>query len=496
MGEPQAAIVSQWNGIDARGNDLRTTRKSLDHPRDMRNFALDDNGHLFMPPASELIHSFPSGDESIIQMQYVEDPRGIIIQMESGKVYHFNLPTTGNWDISDFDLTTLVSSLDRPEALIWTISSLSKGIFGNAARGTSTGGQTFEVEDDSGVSATEITDLPRDGQASFSVLWKGRRFVVVRGRQVWYSELNEHQDFPDDNTFRIGGDDGGNDWITNPGFVQGIATWEDTLLFFMNSSVWMLTGGSDPDTWQLRNTLADMGSDGGGWTLVPSQYGVFTFGGGNQGDRGVYNFQGSQAQKVSDPVFQLMGGSLRARNSYGSYILHTGRNSENQIQVLLYNFRNQRWVAYDGYRNSVSVPTPHGYFISDELDLYFVPSGSSTPSEFPRKPNRDATVTLGWEDEGHPNGLVRYLGVKISGKKSGGEPTVQVAATIPAGITFTSTAVKLTTDTFDGLLLPLRFRGPGIELELTITPDTDDDEVLIESLELIHSRKGEKVSRH
>ena len=166
MGSVEGIVTNVWNGLDARGRSTRSNRNQLESPKELVNMVVDENGHLFMPAASQLAHTFSSGDTRIIQMQYVETPRGILVQMESGKVYHFKLPTASQWDPSHLDVTQVVEELDVPEALIWTISSSGKGIFGNSARGDDTGGQTFEVEDDEGITATEITDLPMDGQAS------------------------------------------------------------------------------------------------------------------------------------------------------------------------------------------------------------------------------------------------------------------------------------------------------------------------------------------
>lgn len=501
MGAVEGIVTNTWQGLDARGRSTRSERNQLDAPRELVNMVVDENGHLFMPAASALGHSFPSGDTRIMQMGYVEDPRGIVIQMESGKVYHFGLPIGSQWEPADLDLTEIVASLAAPDALLWTISSIEKGIFGNATRGEGPhDGQTFEVEDDGTgtIVATDVSanDLPEDGQASYSALWKGRRFVVVRGREVYFSELNQHQTFPEDNMFRIGGDDGSNDWVTNPGFVQGMATWEDILLFFMTSSVWMMSGGGGSDSWQLRDTISDMGTNGGAWTLVPTQYGVFSFGGGNQGDRGIYNFQGQTAKKISDPVFQVLSGPLRGRNSFGNYVLHGQSDTEDELQIYLYDYRRQLWTTFDGYRNSISIATPHGFFISDDLDLYHVPADSETPSAFPRKSGRGGKVTVGWEDEGNIAGLVRILGIKVGGKRRGtGTPTIQATVRTPNGGVVTSAVTDIPTDSFDNLVLPVNIRGAAAEITLEITPSSDSSEVLLESLQLIYSRKGEKLSR-
>jgi len=495
MAEVSSFIVPEWGGIDARGKDLRTNRRSLNNPRRIENMTIDENGHLFMPRAAKLAHTFPSGEGRITQMQYLETPRGLLVQTtENNKVYHFRLPLTGQWETGDLNVTDLIN-LNVPN-LIWAISSVGKGLFGNSTRGTGPhDGQTLEVEDWNNPTVTDISaeDLPREGQASFSTFWKGRRFVVVRGRQVWFSELNDHNNFPEDNTFRIGGDDGGNDWVTNPGFIQGMASWEDQLLFFLNSSVWMMSGGGDPNTWQLRDTLSTMGTIGGAWTLASTQYGVFSLGGQNQGDRSVYLFNGGTSEKVSEPVDNFIGGQVRATQQFGYYILSIGTDSEAHLQFLLFDILRRRWSAFTGYRYGVATPTPHGFFISDLNNLYHIEAGSR--KSFPRKPGLNAKVTMGWEDERHPNKLTRFLGVKLSGKKSGGTPTVAITARLPNGESLTTGAQSLTEDTFDGLLLPLNFRGPAVEFDLEIVPDTDEDEVVIESLELMHSRKGEKLSR-
>lgn len=47
-------------------------------------------------------------------------------------------------------------------------------------------------------------------------------------------------------------------------------------------------------------------------------------------------------------------------------------------------------------------------------------------------------------------------------------------------------------DSYDSMVFPIQLRGHAIELEFTVTAD-DDVSVLIESVELVISRKGEKV---
>lgn len=500
MGEPTSAIVSQWNGLDTRGKNLRTSRKQLDLPRELVNLILDESGHLYMPRASELIHTMSSGDGIIVQIHFIYTPRGLVVQTADGVLYHISIPTAED-SVTSGDLTvTELMTLNTTEET-WSLSLDGYSLIGNSTRGTGPhDGQTIKIEDDGsgGVTSSDVSssDLPFDGQASYSTMWKGRRFVVTRGRQVHYSDLNEPLTFSENNYFDIGGDDYGSGWVENPGTVQGMVSWENVLLFFLNSSVWMMSGGGSPDSWQLQDTLPTMGNIT--WkTLQSTQHGVLTYGGANLGKRAIYNFRGnaSSAEKTSTPVDELIAGELSSSQQFGNYILHTRQSSESDIQVLLLDLAEGNWSSFDGYRESVAAPTHSGFFITDNLNLYYTPGGSDTYRAFPRKPGRPAKVTLGWEDEGHVTGMVRFMGVKLSGKKSGGNPTVEVTARIPEGSSYSSDPVQLTNDVFDGFLLPLRLRGHAVEIELTITPDTDDDEVLIESLELISSRKGEKLSR-
>lgn len=497
MGSVEGIVTNVWKGLDARGRSTRSERNQLDAPRELVNMLVDENGHLLMPSASELVHSFDSAQGRVLQMGYIEHPRGILVQMETGKVYHFNLPISGSWSSTDLAVTDLIDLL-APDDPIWALSGINLGFFGNATRGAGPHtGQTITVDEDGtgAVIATDQSgpDLPQDGQASYSTFWKGRRFVVVRGRSVWFSELNQPLTYLEDNLFTIGGDDAGNDWPTSPGFVQGMVSWEDVLLFFLQSSVWMLTGGGDTDSWQLRDTIAAVGNSSP-WALQTTQHGVFTLGAGAQGDLGVYVFRGSSAEKVSSPVDELINGQIRSAQQFGYYILSVGKPSVDSLQFLLYDIRQKLWTSYDGFRHGVAVPTPHGFFVSDGLDLYFTPINDRRT--FPRKSGRSGRVTLGWEDEGNTAGLVRILGVKVAGKRSGsGTPTIQATVRTPNGGLVTSPAVDVPTDVFDNLVVPVNVRGSAAEITLEITPGSDSSEVLIESLQLVYSRKGEKLSR-
>jgi len=490
----EATLVTSWQGLDTRGKDLRTHRRELNVPRELVNFMLDENGHLYMPPANaQLAYTFPSDDGRIESIRFLENPRGYIIQTLK-RLYWFNLPGAGSWSPSDLNVQTLVNDIgDLANYRIWALSSGGYGLVGWTSRGSGPhDGNTWKIEGD-GPEDVTITDVgsqvPREGQASYSALHNGRRFFVVRGRRVYFSELNEHLTFGEDNEFTVGGDDGGNTFIDNPGFVQGVVSWRDNLYLFMQGSVWALNGAG-PDSWTMYR-LPVIEGNASPWALVPTSEGIYTFAGRNLSNLGVYLFSGTHAQKVSEPVDELIAGRLSATHQWGYYILSTAQTGEDDIQLLLYDPGRQTWMSYDGWvRAEVCASTDPA--IADGLNLWIVEPNSQI---IPRKSGRGAYITMGWADDGHPTGHVRFLAAKVSGKKSGGTPTLRVTARTPNGGIVVSDDHPLTTDTFDGMVIPINLRGHAAEMTLEVIPDTDDDTVLIESFQLIHSRKGEKVSR-
>lgn len=493
MGQVQAEVITHWNGIDQRGESLRTTRAGLQDPREIVNFILDGNGHLFMPRAvNTLIHTF-TGEGSILSLRYVAYPDGLVIQTET-KIWYLQRGET---------TPVLVGTPDDPEWRIWALSGPDVSYVGYAARGTSSGGQTWKLEPDGsgGVTITELTDQP---VASFSTFYKGRRFVMDRGREILFSELNQLETFLEDNVFNIAGDDGGNSLMANPGFVKGMVGWEGFLTIFLTGSIWILTGSSI-ENWQLRQAETTVGNTSE-WTLVASEMGVFSYGAGNLKNDNFFMFTGNRAVNISKNITPLVPPWLtglndiervprpKAANHYDRYIVALGNPNANDIQLLVWDMQTEAWTSFDGFVKSEFEPAALGAFYANGLGLYFAEEAQTIQ----RASGRSARVVMGWHDEGHTSGLSRILGVKLSGKKSGtGSPTVTISATVPGtgAPVATSSAVALTDDVFDGILLPVNIRGKAAEITLTVTPANDDNTVLIESLQLVTSRKGEKLSR-
>jgi hypothetical protein len=496
-------VVNQFRGISRPGlTDRISSRRQLDTPTEMYNFHLTRDGHLYMPVAAELVHDF-SAEGVIRSVHYIETPRGLIVQMSSGKIFHiaieppssttFALDGSGNLIIKH----VATMGVGEEEWPLW-VNGIGIGggtLMGYAPRGTAGpdgDGRTWLLDgpfDDPVTTDLTATVTPT---ASYSTVYKGRRFWVKRGRTVYFSELNDHTSArPSDNTFRISGDDAGESWLNNSGFVQGMVSWEDVLVFFLSGSVWMLTGSS-PENYALRQVQTITGNRAA-QTLARTDEGVITFGGNNLNAPGVYLFTGSNAVLLSEAVgdyMQSMGSIRSATISGDRYIISSGRSSPDGRQFLIYDLRTQEWTAFDGFVRGAATTQSSRIVVSGEGKLY-----RNTGIIFPRAPGRGARYISGFEDEGNPTGLVRYLALKVSGRRYGtGSPTITVTVRTDRG-TYASAPVVIPNDVFEGLVVPLNVRGSAVRIELEITPANDNNEVLIENLQLVMSRKGEKVSR-
>lgn len=495
MGQPEALIVSQFKGIHRPGLTSRiSTRRVLDEPRELYNFHITDDGHLYMPESpNTLLHDF-SLDGYVLTLHYVENPRGVIVQMSNGKIYHVAIdPSTGAF-VSPTNVTLLATIAAGEEQWhIWVNGTLDYSLFGYMPRGSAgpvDDGKTWKLAGT--YLLPTVTDITVTvDRATYSTLYKGRRFWVKRGRQVWFSALNTYDAAAAvDATFTISGDDAGNTYIDNPGFVSGMVAWEDVLIFFLTGSVWALSGDS-PDTYSMHQVQTVVGNIDP-WSLVRTDAGVITYGGRNLNARGLYLFTGSSAEKISDVVDDYLqtvgktGGSLSAHR----YIFTTARADPEERQFLLFDMRSRQWTAFDGYVNGAIVNIGSQVAISNGGVLYR--HGSDI---LPRCPGRPGRIRLGYHDDQNPSGLNRYLAVKLTGRRWGtGIPTVTVTVTTSEGL-MTSNPVDIDTDIFDNVVIPLNIRGAAIEVYLEFTPSNDDSELLIENLQVIMSRKGEKVSR-
>ena len=499
MSKVEALIVSKFEGIFRPGQTGRTSRRRrMDAASEMYNFLINDDGHLHMPPASELFYTFGTAVE-VLSIHYVEDPRGMVVQLSDGKIYHFGIePATSA--LVEPASPTLLATIPAAENDGWKIwvNSVNQGYFlmGYAPRGSAGSvddGKTWKVAGTYLVPTTTDISSTVVVNASYSTLYKGRRFWARRGRQVYFSSLNEYdQPAGADDTFTISGDDAGSSSNDNPGFVSGMVSWENVLIFFLNGSVWMLTGSS-PDTYQLSQMQTMVGNAfNQSWTLMRTDYGVLTFGGTSLNNPGIYLFTGSNATKVSRPINDWMSwrGRLYGALSRGMYILASSRSDETERQFLLYNLETQQWVAFDGYVYGVATVRNNEIFIGSEDKVYLARSET-----FPRKPGRGARIRIGYEDEENPSGLNRYISVKLAGRKWGtGSPTITVTATT-SDTTYTSPAVVIPSDVFESMVIPLNIRGAALELDIVVTPVNDDNEVLLENIQVVLSRKMHKASR-
>lgn len=495
----EAVTIAGFQGLDVRGRGaLRSERAPLNTPRELVNFHVDENEHLYMPRAVDnLIYDFGS-DRWVRSMHYLEGPRGLIVQLDDGDIYRIPMALDGSGIIEPITAQPLVSMPSGEDTWnIWVNGCGSYGLMGYKPRGSAgpaTDGKTWQLEYDGDegdpLAVTDISggDVP---EASYSMLHKGRRFTVGRGRDVEFSDLNQYVTFGEDSTFKVSGDDAGTGRRDNPGFVQGMVSFEDTLTIFLSNSVWLLTG-STPENFRLRQVQTTIGN-ARSWTLERTEQGVLTYSGSQIQDRGVYLFTGNGAQKVSTPVDEFFR-SLRpnvATFSADRYILAMNQSELDDTQLLIYDLGGRRWTTMDGYRKG-AVTQGGSLLISDQGAIYSLAPNDSLVR---RAPGRGARVTLGWHDDRNPTGLVRWVGLKLSGWTEGsGSVTATLTVKTPnGGEKIESTT--LPSGVFDGHVMPLNIRGSAAEFTLELNPSSDDMHALIESIQLVNSRKGEKVSR-
>lgn len=503
MGNVQATVVSAFKGIHRKGLTREITRRhQLDTPVEMYNFHHTREGHLFMPEAGDEIYDFAteSGEDSnsrILSVHYIEDPRGLIVQMESGQIFHVSIEPPSVIAFPDPMIVTKIAQMGTGEEewTVWVNGIADGTLMGYAPRGSAgpdTDGKTWLIQGT--WDAPTVTDLTATvtPTASYSTLYKGRRYWVKRARMVYYSELNDHTTArPVDNEFEIAGDNSGTSFLDNPGAVQGMVGWEDVLVFFLSGSVWMLTG-TPPDTLDIRQVQTMVGNITSR-ALVRSDEGVITLGGTNLNTPSIYLFTGSSATDIGEDIqnWLLSLGDVRnATISGGKYILSTGRTGADNRQILIYDLSTRVWTAFDGWVKGVPYTQAGRVLCTNGPKLY-----RNSRQVFPRVPGRGARWVSGYQDDQNPSGLLRYLALKITGRHWGSGITSVVVTVRTDESTFTSTSIDLPADEFDNLVIPLDIRGAAVQIELALTPTADDERVLIENMQLITSRKGEKVGR-
>lgn len=503
MGKVDSLLVTSFKGVDVRSQaHLRTERSQLDTPRELVNFHVDSRGNLFLPRADATqIHDF-GANGPVVRMTWCY--AGIIVQTVTG-VYLLEYGTVGGVDAMFPDPPVLLQTLDTGEVPIWVNSVGTTIYFGYSTRGAmADAGATYKAVPD-GSGGWTVTDIsandPLTGKVSLSVMFKGRRFIAGRGEQIYYSDLNDPETFGVDSTFEIGGDDGATSFDEYIGTIQGMYTWEDVLVFFMRSTVWVLTGGG-PDTWNLRQVQTTYGSSGP-WTLARMEPGLFRYY-QLKGDPGIFVFQGSTSRKVSDQIDPYLEGfspndvpkgnpySWQATTWSERYYLALSKDLASDIQVLCFDVGTSQWTTFDGFTQGCLCNDQNGMLFSVGNVIY----NARESDLLPRAPGRTGKITLGYFDQDNPYGMFRTMAVKLMarGEATGvGTCDVTMTASLPDG-TGTSETKALDFDSYDSLVFPIDIRGQSVEIEFSFDAD-DDVSVLVESVELVISRKGEKVSR-
>jgi hypothetical protein len=513
----QVQLVSEFQGLWAgRRRPLHTDRRPLNTPRDITNMLPDDNNHLWMPPA-------PDGVEANIGVghisQIVWSVIGGFFAQQGNKLYASDRDPS---EADNFTWHEIISDLYSDET-VWVTSfgyaepNVTPRVYvGNTSH-------TWRIEA-TGANTWDVTDLTSQldgfhGWASFQHL--GRRWVARDSQLIYFSGINQPESFTEEEFINVGGGSIGSDASTFPGEVTGFFLWETNLGIMCAGSMWVLSG-TTLDTFHLRRLPHQIGSQG----RTTAHYsdigqGMAFLGGERDGAMGVYVFRGSRPQKISQPIDEFFQSwqleydtvpadpepYIRVREALGQYAIAARyRNyyilsfspADDQRQVYILNIDTQKWTTFTGWGSEgPAVAVVHDYYHPQRL-LIGTDDGDihEATTAFPRRPGETASFVLGWSDQDRPLSLQRFLGVKIHGWHVGsGTPKITVGAETDNAGTASRGPFDLPTQVFDGFVVPINVRGAAIELTVTITPTADDDEVLIEGLELITSRKGEKMSR-
>lgn len=493
--------VHAWKGL-LYGKDPRpafSQRATLDEPRDLLNLVHNEHGHLWLPPAlaaGDLLHTFGSGTR-VRHIANVANEgaggvgTGLIVQVDR-TVYIFN---TSAADVSASRETLIADVLD--DDTIWINAT-------EVATYIGTQNHTWKVTGPEG--SRVVNDLTSSTEHGFhSYSYQGRRFIIQRRQTVKFSGINQPQTFGVDDTFTVGGDQTGGSWQTHPGSVVALHEIEDVLLIFCTNSVWALTGSS-PDNFRLRRTNSDVGC----WSrdsIVRTQEGVLFVGGTPRGEMGVYLFTGNSSVPVSDEIagffrdwstddgsFQDASRLFSAVRWKDRYILAADTVAGDR-QVYVYDLRSRAWSTLSEFDSGVTVAVGRNdNTATGGLDRLTVASGLSlyvTNAPLARAPSApDGKVLVGWHDQGRPAGLLRFLAAKVGAWSPTATGTLDARFEVPgqAGAWVDS----LLSNFHEHRVLPVAARGKALEVDLRLT---GAGEAIIESLEVIMSRKGEKISR-
>lgn len=489
---PSAELVDSFAGL-AHGKDplpAFSPRRALDTPRELLNLAHDEHGQLWLPPAAAApFHSFGAGlrVRHIANIATTTTGTALIVQVGSA-VHIFNTAA------DPLTVETLIADIASSDT-IW-VNATDPAVY------IGTQQKTWKVT--GGAGARVVTDISANAdmyQGFHSMTYKGRRFLAIRNQTIRFSEINQPETFLADNTFTVGGDQTGGSWSVHPGSVVALMELENILLIFCTNSVWALTGTA-PANFQLRRTNSVQGA----WardSVVRTDQGVLFVGGTPQGEMGVHLFTGNQAAPVSDPIsgffreWSYSSGSFADASQLFSavrwrdrYILSASPVAGDR-QVYVYNLRSRSWSTLSGWVDGPALGLARFGGGLDRLVCSNGPDLYVTDDPLVRAPAApEGRVVLGWHDQGRPAGHARFLGAKVGAWAPAGNVTLDARAAVPG-----SSATRLPSATSDfhrHPALPIRLRGKAIEFDLRLGGTGSG---LLESLELIFSRKGEKLSR-
>lgn len=520
----EVEVVSQFEGINAGPRrPLHTDRRPLNTPRDLKNMLVDDQGHLWMPKTPDKLDGNLGQAGRVTQIVWPVVELTKLAQQGNKLFASIRGPANVPDQNSTWTWTEIISDLGGTDKPLWvtTFGYADPNVTDRIYVGNES--HTWRIEY-SGSNTWDVTDLTTSlsgfhGWASFQHL--GRRWVARDNQLIYFSGINQPQQFDEENFINIGGGSTGKDASTFPGEVTGFFFWEGNLGIMCAGSIWLLSG-TTLNTFHLQRFPHDIGSQG----RTDLHYydigsGMAFLGGERDGAMGVYVFQGSRPQKISQPIDEFFHtwqatydtvpatdpqAYVRVREEIGKYanatryrnyyvLSFSPADSEREVYVL--NLAQQKWSTFTGWGEGPALATVHDYYYPQRL-LIGTDNGDihSATEPFPRRSGQNASFTIGWTDSQRPLGLVRFLGLKLHGWRTGsGTPTVTVDVATDNGGTASRGPFDLPVDVFEGFVVPINIRGAAIEITVTISPTADDDQVLIEGLELITSRKREKLSR-
>lgn len=489
---PQSEMVDVFEGL-RYGRDpvpAFSPRGPLDTPRELLNFLHDEHGQLWLPkPAANPWYTFGAGT----QIRHVANVAGVnigtalLVQVDN--VLHI-IDTS----VSGATPVQLISDVGSDR--IW-VNAMDTAVY------VGTQINTWKITKSAGVfSATALGSAVPHG--FHSVNYRGRRFVLRRNTSVYFSGINQPETFAADDTFQVGGDQTGGSWSVHPGSLVAAVEHENILLLFLTQSVWALTGDS-PENFNLRRTAAKHGC----WardTLVSTDDGILFLGGTPNGEMGVRLFTGNQSLPVGEEIggyfrdWSMVSGDFTEANRRftavrwrNRYIL-TARGPVADRSVFVYDLGQRKWSTFGGWSQGPALGLVRSNATGPGLDRLLMTNGLAlylTEQPIMRAPSAPAgKVTVGWHDQGRPAGHVRFLGLKVGAWQATAPGNLSVTASVPGA---NKLAVKsATTDIHNHAVVPINLRGKAVLLELSLE---STDEALLEHLELITSRKGEKLSR-